>query len=388
MKTRWKAVSAVAGLALLLGAMLWMALHSGPLAPVEIEVAAAKQSELGVSVFGVGTVEARYSHAIGPTQAGRVLKVPVDHGDTVKAGQLLAEIDPIDLQPRLNSSESALQRAQQSVLVAAAQQREAQSRFKLAAANAARYRELAQKKFVSPEAVEIRDNEAAVAQAAMEAAHAGLNVAQRDVERVLQDKNAAAKQLANLKLVSPVNGVVVSRDAEPGTTVVAGQAVLRVIDPRHLWVRARIDQSRAFGIAPGQAAQIVLRSDQATRRGGRVARVEIQSDAVTEERVIDVEFVTAPPLPALGELAEVTIEVERIGQVLVIPTAALRSAAQQHGVWQMIDGRARFRPVKFGRQSLDGWTEVRAGLAAGERVIVYSSARLREGLKVRIGKAS
>ena len=73
--------------------------------------------------------------------------------------------------------------------------------------------------------------------------------------------------------MSPVDGVVSARLVEPGTTVVAGQAVLQVIDPATLWIKARIDQGQAGGVRVGQPAEIVLRSDpkRAYRGRGRSA---------------------------------------------------------------------------------------------------------------------
>ncbi len=382
-----KLLVGVLGIVLLAAAMLWLAFNRGPLAPVQVQVATVTRDALSSSVFGIGTVEARHSYAIGPTQAGRVLKVLVDHGDAVRAGQLLAEMEPVDLEQRLKSAGAVQQRAQQSVLVAEAQLREAQSRHQVASANAARYRELAQKNFVSREAVEIRNNEASVTQAGMAAAEAALLAARQDVERAAQDRSAAAKQLSNLQLIAPVDGTVVARDAEPGSTVVAGQAVVRLIDPRSVWVRARIDQSRAAGLAPGQSADVVLRSNQARTIAGEVARVEIQSDAVTEERVVTISF-AAPPQMSLGELAEVTIYQEKRAPGLVVPSAAVKRVGDRNGVWQIADGKARFLPVKTGVQTLDGMTEVTEGLAEGDSVIVYSSAQLREGAKIAIGKTS
>lgn len=382
-----KLLGGVLGIVLLAAAMLWLAFNRGPLAPVQVQVAAVTRDALSSSVFGIGTVEARHSYAIGPTQAGRVLRVLVDHGDAVRAGQLLAEMEPVDLEQRLKSAGAVQQRAQQSVLVAEAQLREAQSRHQVASANAARYRELAQKNFVSREAVEIRNNEASVTQAGMAAAEAALLAARKDVERAEQDRSAAAKQLSNLKLTAPVDGLVVARDAEPGSTVVAGQAVVRLIDPRSVWVRARIDQSRAAGLASGLSADVVLRSNQAKTISGEVARVEIQSDAVTEERVVTISF-SAPPQMSLGELAEVTIYQEKRAPALVVPSAAVKRVGDRNGVWQMAEGKARFRPVKTGVQTLDGMTEVTEGLEEGDSVIVYSSAQLREGAKIAIGKTS
>ena len=385
--TNRKLLIGVAGVGLLAAAMLWLAFNRGPLAPVHVELAEVTEAELTDSVFGIGTVEARYAYLIGPTQAGRVLRVLVDHGDRVKAGQVLAEIDSVDLEQRLSGADAALQRARDAVLVAEAQEREAQSRHELARANAARYNDLAQKNFVSREAIEIRDNEARVTSAALEASRAALRAAQQDMERAGHDRGAVVKQLATLRLTAPVDGLVTAREAEPGNTVIAGQAVVRVIDPKSVWVRVRIDQARAAGLAPGLRAGIVLRSNSADTLGGKVARVEIQSDAVTEERVVAVAF-DAPPQLSLGELAEVTIYRGERVRGLAIPSAAVKRIGDQHGVWQAVDGKARFRVVKTGMQTLDGMTEVLDGLVAGDRVIAYSSAQLRADIEVRIGKTS
>ena len=73
-----------------------------------------------------------------------------------------------------------------------------------------------------------------------------------------------------------------SREAEPGSTVVAGQAVLRVIDPASLWIRARFDQARSGALAADLATTVVLRSKEQQSLTGRVARVEMQGDSVTE----------------------------------------------------------------------------------------------------------
>ena len=95
-------------------------------------------------------------------------------------------------------------------------------------------------------------------------------------------------------MLSPIDGVVTAREAEPGATVVAGQAVLRLVDPARLWVRARVDQARAQGVQVGQAADIVLRSAPGASLPGKVVRIELQSDAVTEERIVNVAFDPAP----------------------------------------------------------------------------------------------
>ena len=138
-------------------------------------------------------------------------------------------------------------------------------------------------------------------------AEASLTAARKELVRVRAERGALQAQLKNLNLVAPAAGLVVARNADPGTTVVAGQAVVELIDPKNLWVNVRFDQIHARGLAAGLPAQIVLRS-QAGALPGRVLRVEPLADAVTEEMLAKVEFDLIPtPLPPVGELAEVTV---------------------------------------------------------------------------------
>ena len=98
------------GIALLL-AFAWVALKSGPLAPIQVTVTQVVKGEVSPALFGIGTVEARRAYLIGPTAAGRVGRVLVDVGDTVQAGQLLAEMDPVDLDARVSSAAVAAAQA-------------------------------------------------------------------------------------------------------------------------------------------------------------------------------------------------------------------------------------------------------------------------------------
>lgn len=365
-------------------ALATLATTLGPFAPIRVNIAPARTASLNPSVFGIGTLEARLSYAVGPTQAGRVVKVYVDHGDAVKSGQALADMDPVDLGERLAASGSALERARQAARATEAQLREAESRHQVALANANRYRELAQKGFVSRELADNRQNEANVTAAAADAARASLAAAQRDAARLESERGAAAKQVTNLRLVSPADAIVVARLAEPGTTAVAGQAVFRLVNPSSVWVRARVDQARAGGLAAGDRAEIVLRSAQGTAFPGQVARVDIESDAVTEERIVNIEFSTPPASFSIGELAEVTILRPAIGNALVVPSAAVKTLGERRGVWRVAEGRARFHPVKTGLQTLAGDTQVLEGLAQGDEVIVHTRAQLSEGARLRV----
>ncbi|MCC6196620.1 MAG: efflux RND transporter periplasmic adaptor subunit [Burkholderiales bacterium] len=374
-------IAAAVGFALLFG---WLATSQGPLAPIKVTRAKVEQGPLVASTFGIGTVEARRSYALGPTVASRVARVLVDQGDAVKAGQLLAELDPVDLEDRVAGARLAAERAASTIRVAEAQLAETRSRAQIAVSSARRYAELRTQGFVSQEAADTKEHEANAAKAALDAAAAQLAAAQRDRERALADVAGIGKVRAQARLTSPIDGVISARLVEPGTTIVAGQAVVQVIDPASLWVKARIDQSQAGGVRVGQPAKVVLRSDAGRAHRGEVQRVDWVSDAVTEERIVNIGLATRPDDMSIGELVEVTIRTAELPDARSVPAAAVKRWARQDGVWQLNGSRAVFQPVAVGITTLDGRSQILDGPAAGDEVIVYSEQALKPDAKVKV----
>jgi HlyD family secretion protein len=364
----------------------WLLYSKGPLGPPKVTVTAVQQQSFKAGVFGIGTVDARLTYAIGPTQAGRVFKVFADQGDKVAAGKVLGEMDPVDLEQKVTGAAASVAKAQSSLLAAEALVRDTASRRTLARTSAERYNALFTANALSREIVDVKNNEANAAQSAHESALAAMEAARGEVARANAEYAALISQRNNLQLVSPVDGLVVSRDAEPGATVVAGQSVFRLIDPATLWIRTRIDQGRFQGIAVGQPAMIVLRSRPDRQLAGKVVRLEVQADSVTEERFVNVAFNEAPGVLPLGELAEVTIEFPPVANALVVPAAAVKKQGKQNGVWLVEGGALRFQPVEIGAQSLDGKVQIQKGISLQDNVVVYSQQLLQDGMKVRAVK--
>jgi len=380
-KRRWSLV--LLALALL-GAMVFVVLRSGPLAPTRVTVVQVKEGVFEPALFGIGTVEARRSWMIGPTVAGRVLSVRVDVGDTVKAGQLLAEMDPVDIDQRLTSLDASIERARSAHSAALAQQADAKARRELALSNMRRNQDLADKDFISAGALEARAQEKNSADAALEAARANAIGAAQDLDRIKADRAALMQQRANVRLSAPADGVVSARDAEAGSTVVAGQSVLRLIDPAGLWIKLRVDQGRSAGLAPGLKARIVLRSQPQRVLPGSVARVELLSDSVTEERVAQVALDKAPVGLSVGEMAEVTLQLPPSERSPLVPGASIQRQGSTTGVWRMESGKPVFAPVRMGASSLDGQVQILEGLKPGDEIVVYSQKALNAGSRVQV----
>jgi len=355
----------------LLALFIYVGLRSGPLAPVAVTVVTVESRAVAPGLFGIGTIESRYTYKIGPTFAGRIESLEVQVGDLVRSGQVLGEMDPVDLDDRVRSQESAYRSAQAAL-------REAQARQTFAKTQAGRYEQLFAVRSTSEEVLTTKRQELRITEAA-------LSGAQADLARVRSDREGLEAQRSNLRLIAPVDGVVAVRYADPGTTIVAGQAVVEIINPKSLWVNVRFDQISALGLASGLPAHIALRSRGGSILEGRVLRVELKADAVTEEMLAKVVFDTIPePLPPIGELAEVTVSLPALPATPVISNAAVRRDGNTVGVWQIAGDDLYFTPITLGASSLDGLVQVLDGINDGDRIVLYSEKALTSHSRINV----
>jgi RND family efflux transporter MFP subunit len=278
-----------------------------------------------------------------------------------------------------------LKRGESVVLAAEALVRETLARKRYAENQASRYEKLLQSRSVSEEAFEGKRQERQVTEASFAAARANLDAARQELARIRADRGGLIQQRANLRLIAPVRGLVAARNADPGTTVVAGQSVVEVIDPDSLWINVRFDQLRVSGLRTGLPVQIVLRSQEGIRFAGRVLRLEPMADAVTEETLAKVIFDPLPKrLPPVGELAEVTVAMSALPETTVLPNASVQRVAGRLGVWLIEEEKLRFAPIKVGATDLDGRVQILEGIKADERVVVYSQRALGPRSRIKI----
>lgn len=355
----------------LLALFVYVAMRSGPLAPVAVTVVKVESAAVVPALSGIGTVQARYTHKIGPTAAGRLLRLDVHVGDAVRAGQVLGEMDAVDLNERIVAQQAAIQSAQAAL-------RQAEAKRAFAQTQAQRYAQLLPARAATEEYVATKQQDLLLAQSALAAAR-------EDAHRLQAELQALQAQRSNLRLIAPVAGIVAAREADPGSTVIAGQPVIEVFDPASVWVEARFDQVHAEGLAAGLPARVTLRSHRSEALPARVLRIEPRADAVTEETLAKVVLDTLPsPLPPLGELAEITVQLPALPAAPVIPNAAIRTVEGRRSVWKLLDEDLAFTPITLGRSDLDGRVQVTKGLAAGDRVVLYSEKALTARSRIHI----
>lgn len=360
-RSAWLAALALVALALV--AARWLARDAG-----EAGVAVAP-GEVSVRVSGPGTVQARVPVVLSARVTAQVVALHADHGDAVKRGQLLAELDDRDLAAKRAAALAAGETVDRNIAAAQASEAKALADLELARSRARRDLDLHRAGFISQAAYEASSLGLQAAQAAADNAAATLAARRAEARSVAQDARYADALWSHTRILAPMDGIVIQRSAEVGSTVVPGAPLFRLVEPRTLWVAARIDEALAGRLREGLPADIRLRSGE--RLAGTVARISRQSDAATRELEVDVAFTSPPERFAIDQEAQVSIDAG-IESGLLVPVAALTQAKGQACVYVLRDGKRQFQPLALGAS--DGRHAVaRSGLQAGDRIAPWTS---------------
>ncbi len=332
-----------AAASIVLVAVYWLA--SGNSNAVRYVTAEAQRGGLTVIVTATGSVQPTKKVDVSSELSGTVRKVLVDYNSPVKAGQTLAELDTDKLQATLDSSRAKLETAKAKVTEAEATVIEKQR-------DLMRKRTLALKQITSTHDLD-------VAQAAHDRALASLASARADVGVAEAELKLNETNLAKACICSPISGVVLKRNVDPGQTVASSlQApVLFSIaeDLRQMELQVDVDEADVGKVGVGQRATFSVdafpdRRFPASIRDVRFASETIQG-VVTYKAVLDIDNSELLLRPGMTATAE--IRVMEIANVLLVPNAALRyqppassaPAEQQSLLRRIMPGPPRFRPA-------------------------------------------
>lgn len=339
----WSKWMLAAVASVVLAAVYWLASGNGT--AVRYVTAEARRGGLTVVVTATGSVQPTKKVDVSSELSGTVRKVLVDYNSPVKAGQALAELDTDKLKATLDSSRAKLETAKAKVTEAEATVIEKQR-------DLMRKRTLAQKQITSTHDLD-------VAQAAHDRSLASLSSARADVGVAEADLKLNETNLAKACICSPISGVVLKRNVDPGQTVASSlQApVLFSIaeDLRQMELQVDVDEADVGKVLVGQRATFSVdafadRRFPASIRDVRYASETIQG-VVTYKAVLDIDNSELLLRPGMTATAE--IRVLEIADVLLVPNAALRyqppaesaPADQQSLLRRIMPGPPRFRPA-------------------------------------------
>nr|WP_315227112.1 efflux RND transporter periplasmic adaptor subunit [uncultured Albidiferax sp.] len=347
--------------------------------PPTYVTATAELADLEQAVLATGTVQAFKQVSVGAQASGQIKSLKVALGDTVKKGQLVAEIDSLTQQNNLRNAEAALANVQAQLLARQASLQQAELSFQR------------EKTLLAADASARATLEAA--DAALKTARADVAVVQAQIAQAKLTVNTAQLNLGYTQILAPIDGVVVAINAQEGQTVNANQTTPTIIKLARLdtvTVKAQISEADVVRVKPGQKVYFTILGAPNQRYTTTLRTVEpapdsIQTDTTastsTNASAIYYNGLLDVPNPE-GQLrismtAQVSIVQKEAQQVLSIPSAALgersrkKDAQGSEATVRVVNaaGQAEPRQVKTGLNNNIN-VQILEGLAVGDRVVV------------------
>ena len=340
--------------------------------------------DLSVSVRGIGNVSAKDIYNITAQSGGKVLSITVDEGDWVKKGDLLVSMDGVDLDAQLAGAEASLEKAKFDIVASRDELKNQKSQKALLQKTYDRYEKLNKQGYSAQSEYDKAQSDLQGIEMQIAASLSRINAAKAESRRAQKSIEALQSRVERLKVYAPVDGYVISKDVEVAQNVLPTTSILKIVDPKTLWVVTKIDERVCAEVHKDQKAQIRLHSQPDKVFKGSVKRIDAMSDAVTLEREIDVAFEKIPEPFYINEQAEVSIEVKRYEDVLKLPLSVLVQNGGVWGVWSVENGHAHFVTLEDKVQSSQ---EVSASnLNTSLQVIVPNPNKkpLKEGMKIQL----
>jgi HlyD family secretion protein len=351
---------------------------------------AVERGRLQVSIEATGTLQPATQVEVGSRVSGQLLKVLVDYNDVVKAGQLLAEIDPAPFRAKQNEAAASVSASKASLA-------QAQAQLALQEQTTARAKELNSRGLSSVGDLQAAEGALAVGRASVLLAQANLERAQATLASTTSDVQAT-------RITSPIDGIVLARDVEAGQTVAASMTTpeLFVVAAAltDLEVVAKVDESDLAVVKKDAAGEVKVDAFPGRSFKATVSQIRIdplnESGVVTFPVVLKVDNSEGLLLP--GMTATVVIQGPPIDDALIVPATALRFSPSASGkkatggqVWVLDPAAAGTPAAAAGGTPRAVVVDVKAragarvqiegeGLKAGDPVIVEETGK---GSKMR-----
>lgn len=259
-------------------------------------------------VSGVGTIEAKEIVVLAPKTTSKIQALFADEGDVIQEGQVLAKMEISELRGNLQESTATIAKSHAQLGSQKAIIEDLKAKKNLADTTLSRYTTLLKGGFVTQAEFDSAQATSQSAAAQLMSARENLKSFEYDIEKSLATRTSQQERIDDLTLLSPFDGIVVSRNFEAGSTVGAGMAVFRLANPKTLWIKTYIDERQSAKVKAGQSATVTLRSFPDQKFTGKVVRIGVESDRMTEERVVYITLDTLPNPIHIGEQAEAVID--------------------------------------------------------------------------------
>ncbi len=303
-----------------------------------------------------GSLEPLTEATVKAKVAGELVAVTVREGENVTQGQVLARIDPTEVQARVAARQADVEAAKAQLV--------------WAEKNRGTQKALLDKAFISQNAFDNIQSNYDVASARLRAAEADLVVAK--------------KSLGDAVLAAPFSGIVSIRHAQPGERVSLDAKVVSVVDLSRLQLEASVPPAAIGKVKIGQQLNFHVEGFGEREFAGRIERINPAATAGSRSISVYAVIDNREGLLRGGMFAQGSLTLSRVDQALSVPASAVREEIGQTFVYAIDNGRVKRKNVRVGAPDAAGRVQVLDGLAAGDRIVRVNLGSLREGVAARL----
>ncbi len=351
---------------------------------VPVELATVVQGDIASLLTATANLRALREVDVAAQVDGVVKRVLVEEGDSVRAGQVLCELDDIPLHIRLQSARQRLAQARSQLEKARIRREKARVQIHNNKEDLARLQKLFRQQLVS-------EREVAQLQYAINALEHDERIASSEVRELahrVEELEAEIKQveleISRTRITAPFSGIVVERHVELGQAIRSLEPLFKLGDFSPLYADVYLSEREARRVRPGQVATIQLGADGGTQARGRVVRTSPIVDQTTGTVKVTVELrLASNDQFKPGAFVRVNIQTDRHTDALLIPKRAVIEEDGETYVFVADGDIARRVKVSVGYES-ESQVEIRRGLSLGDRVVVAGQGALRDGAKMNI----
>lgn len=346
----------------------------------QVEVVAVTARAWPRNIRAQGSLISDESSIIGSRVAGRIAEAPIELGDKVHAGSVLAKMDDVDFRMRVAQVEASLLQACAAVGLKSADEvdtlnrensppvRQEKAILEQAKSNLARNQRLrAQQAVTDAEidqfqaAVDVADARYASALNAVEERIATIRARKAELELARQD-------LADAVIVAPFEGAVELRTAAPGTFVSIGDPIATLVRTNPIRFRGQVPERAALKLRIGQTIEITFENEKEPCPS-TIARISPVLDEQTRSLTFEAELSNPEGRLRPGLFATALVQLDTDDSALAVPSRAVSEFAGVERVWKVVDGQAQEAVVRTGDR-LGALVEILSGVEAGDLVVL------------------
>lgn len=368
-----------------------------------VSIETVKSQSVEVSYEAVGTVRAKNSSVVSSQVMGNIIAMKVREGDSVRAGQILVEIDNrggrIQIQRSgagLVAMRGALEEVDRSIKAAESGQVAAEANRQLATSTFHRYQQLLARQSISPQEFdevkgrfEIANAEAERAGRLSQALEAKRREALARIEQAKADVADSQVQSSYARIAAPITGVVVSRQADVGHMATPGGPLLTIENGSDYRLEVAVQESQIGSIHLKDQARVQIDALGRQETSGTVVEIVPVADPASRSYLVKISIAIPPGSQSLirsglyGKASFTTGQTK----AMTIPRKAIVERGQLTTVY-VVDqsGIARMRLVQTGK-AFEDRVVVLSGISEGEQIVVDGVTAVKDGSRVREGSS-